>query len=469
MTATAPPLAARAGLEAAPEAPPQGRAQAATVAVVVFVCVGVALRWYGLGHDALNLDESFTAMAGRRDVGNLLGFLRAYDSHPPLDYLLRAPLARSGASDALMRVPSVVFSSAALILFAWWLRQRAWLGAIAVAFMAVSGYQLAYGREARMYALLQLLGVLSAIVATSWLAHPSRRLAGAAGAVVLFGVFDHVSGLLLAAGLLCLAGLRRDRDAWEWRVAVGSPVVLWCVAWGPALMEQSKHDHTPAPRTSFVAFADVIGHQVTREAGLTGFVLIAVAAGCAALWRLDRRRCTVVLTCGVVPLALAALVGIATPVLIPRFVVVTGWFVPLALAALAVWAAKRSVVLGAAVVLVLAVLLVPTTTYALGGERPVDRAVGRLDRVVADGDVIAVSPAWLYPIVDWHLGVHRDGVERVVTLRGYELTHTLRLGDGPASGRVWLLEPIDAPVDVPGMPCARPWTDGVSRVRCLQQ
>ncbi len=437
--------------------------------MVVFVCVGVALRWYGLGHDALNLDESFTAMAGRRDVLDLFRFLRSYDSHPPLDYLLRAPLARTGASDAVMRYPSAVFSSAALILFACWLRHRAWLGAIAVALMAMSGYQLAYGREARMYALLQLLGVLSAIVATSWLANPSTRMAGAAGAVVLVGVFDHVSGLLLAVGLLAVAGVRRDRCAWEWRVAVSAPVLLWCAVWGPALLEQSKHDHTPAPRTSFVVFADVVGRQVTRDAALTGFVLIAAAAGCAALRQLDRRRFTVLLACGVAPLALAALVGVVTPVLIPRFVVVTGWLVPLALAALIVWIGRRSVLLAVAAVVVLTALVVPTTTHALSGERPVDSVVAQLRAVAEDGDVIAVSPAWLYPIVDWHLGVHRDGMERVVELRGYESTHTLALGRGAASGRVWLVEPIDAPVDVPGTPCARAWTDGVTRVRCLQR
>src|SRR5262245_12581727 len=96
--------------------------------LVGLVLLGAAVRAWQLGAFGATFDESFTAMAGRRSVGDLLDYLRAHDSHPPLDYLLRAPIARAGLSDAALRLPSFVFAVAALALFAWWMRDRGRLG-----------------------------------------------------------------------------------------------------------------------------------------------------------------------------------------------------------------------------------------------------------------------------------------------------------------------------------------------------
>ena len=76
---------------------------------------------WNLGGHTLNFDETFTATAARRSLGSLVDFLRQHDSHPPLDYLIRAPFAATG-NDVLVRLPSVVFSTAALGVFAWWMR-----------------------------------------------------------------------------------------------------------------------------------------------------------------------------------------------------------------------------------------------------------------------------------------------------------------------------------------------------------
>lgn len=86
--------------------------------LAALVCGGAVLRLWGLGRYQLNFDESFTAMAGRLPLGDMLAFLRHHDSHPPLDYLLRAPLARAGVSEFMFRLPSAVCSIGALGLFA---------------------------------------------------------------------------------------------------------------------------------------------------------------------------------------------------------------------------------------------------------------------------------------------------------------------------------------------------------------
>src|SRR5262249_34274333 len=136
------------------------------------VGVGVVLRVWGLGAHRLGFDEAFTAMAGRKSVTDLLAYLRVRDSHPPLDYLIHVPLARAGVRELVFRAPSVVCSIGALVLFAWWMRSRGLAGIVATGLLAFSTFQLVHGREARMYADLELLGVAAAVVADSWLRRP---------------------------------------------------------------------------------------------------------------------------------------------------------------------------------------------------------------------------------------------------------------------------------------------------------
>ena len=210
------------------------------VALVLLVGLAGVVRFWALGAARLNYDESFTAMAGRLPVGSLFDFLRLHDSHPPLDYLLRAPLARAGVSEFWFRAPSAILSLGAVALFAWWMRERGRFGLIATALMAVSAFEAVHGREARMYAELELLGVAIAVLAAAWLATPRYWHAPALGALVFVGLVTHVSMFLLAAGLLALPGRRTDREAWRWRAAIGLGVVAWVVVWGPSFTVQAR-------------------------------------------------------------------------------------------------------------------------------------------------------------------------------------------------------------------------------------
>src|SRR5690348_12918232 len=157
-------------------------------------------------------------MAARRSAGDLFQFLRTHDSHPPLDYLIRAPFAATG-NDVWMRVPSVVFSTAALAVFAWWMRGWGRAGLLATALFAISGFELYYGREARMYALMELVGVVVAFGCHRWLVRRTTASAVLVAVALLVGGFAHGSALLLAAGVFFLpdAHATAPRGAGEWR------------------------------------------------------------------------------------------------------------------------------------------------------------------------------------------------------------------------------------------------------------
>jgi uncharacterized membrane protein len=301
---------------------------------VVAVVVGAGFRFWGLGAHRLAFDDAFTTMASRLAPSRLFDYLRLHDSHPPLDYLLREPFSRVFTSAWWLQLPSAVCSVAALGLFAWWMRGRGRLGVIAAALFAVSAFQIAHGREIRMYPELEVLGVGAAMIAESWLTRPRRWHARAIGVLALACLLLHVSGFLLGAGLLALAGRRTDAEAWRWRRALAFALAAWAVLWGRSFLIQSQGGHSDwIPRTTPRRVVTTIGRLVTTvPSPALLLVAVAVVAGAVLLVRSDRRLGRVWLCCVAVPIGLAALSGIVAPVLLDRTLTVSSWGAVLAVA-----------------------------------------------------------------------------------------------------------------------------------------
>jgi hypothetical protein len=433
------------------------------------VAVGVALRLLWSAQNGASFDESFTAMIGRRPLGGVFDALRAGDSHPPLDYLLRLPLARAGAGDLVMRLPSLVFSVAALALFAWWVRNRGVAGVVAVAVMAVSPFQIMYGGEARMYALLELLGVLAAMLAEAWIREPRRWHAGAAGGLVLIGVFDHVSGFLLAGGLVALAGLRHDREAWRWRAGIAGAVALWAAVWGSSFLTQASTTHASwIERTTIHSVPDAVSAQATNQQGVALLVLAAVVGGIVLIVTTDRVLGRVVLCCAVLPVLAAAEIGVFVPFFLDRTVTVAAWAPCLALGMVVDQVCRRSRLLGVAIAVLVGALVVLATLGFLDRHWEYDESIGHLVAVVQLGDVVATVPDWYGPLVDWRIGVREFGAAQPVHVGGLPEAHAIRLGNRSTTGRVWVLWFAGDQRAYPGVArCAPDWTDAVTVVSCL--
>ncbi len=310
----------------------------------------------------------------------------------------------------LLRVPSFLFSCGALVLFAWWMRKRGIAGVVATALLAGSSFQIYHGGEARMYAVLELLGVASAVVAERWLAHEAPRwCAWAAGAIVAVALFDHVSGFLLGAGMLAVAGVRLDRRAWEWRAALGAALLLWAAVWSAPFADQAGGDWVGwIPRTSPASIARAVGGQITEVDPLAWVVLAGVAVGAWCLWRADRRLARVWLAVGAVPFGVAAAIGVVSPFLIDRTVTVASWAPPLALGYVAAALVSRWSLVGrAATVALVAVVVVGTVTFLAAKRYDSDLAVEHLESVVRPGDVILTRPARYATLPAYRIGVER--------------------------------------------------------------
>jgi uncharacterized membrane protein len=410
-----------------------------TLVPVVAVIVGAALQILRAGATPLDFDEAFTANAGRLPVGSLLRFLRVRDTHPPLDYLLRAPLARAGASPLVFRLPSVLAAIAALVVFALWMRRYDRLGAVATVAFAVGSFQITYGRDARMYAPIALAGVVGARLADDWLRAPTGRKAVGIGCVAAAAMLLQAGGFALVAGFLAVPGLRRDRPAWQWRGALAAGGAVWAGVWGASFLHQASNNRSQwIPLSSPQWIVRTLNELFDITPVVAVLVVGLAAAGAVALCRSRSPLARVWLTCGLLPIALVVVIGFQARILLPRTLAPEAWAMTVALAALVDAAWRRRWLLGTTAALLLAAIAVPSTMKVLWTpSAPEHAAFAWIEARAVPGDQVAVHPAWLGPMVGWEfVGRHHateSGDASTSSWEGYVVT----VGGGRPSGRIW--------------------------------
>lgn len=456
------------------------------VILAAILLIGLVLRLAAAARHPLVFDEAFTASAGRLPVGRLLAYLRRRDSHPPLDYLLRAPIARRTGAAWLIRLPSVAASVAALGVATVWFRRFGRAGAWAALAAAIGSFPLLYASQARMYAAMTLVGVAVAALALRWLETPRTATAAAAAGVLLAGLFLHSSALLVALGLVLLPGLRRDRPAWVWRGCVAAAALVWAAAWGTAFVDQARGSHASwIPLTSPGGLVRTVNELVDFTPALAVIVVAGVVAGLVLVCRRDRTLGRVVLVTVVVPIALVAVFGIRAHLLLSRTIAFAWWAPFLALGALVDVAWSRLRLLGAVAVCAV-MLIVASSSWQLltepddGGQRATRVLVER----VQPGDVAAVYPGWLFVLTRWYIAATGPGARPVPPARSVAVdriaylgdhlglragSDAVLVGDGQATGRAWLLWPTSYPDPGAGLAACPGSTDyraGVWALTC---
>jgi hypothetical protein len=462
----------RRGVDASPSdlSPARAYGRARDVALAVCVVVGTLLRFWALGSQRLNYDEAFTAMTARRSLGSMFSFLRVADSHPPLGYLLHSPFALAGLSAFWIRLPDVVCSITALGLFAWWMRRHGVAGLVATALMAVSAFQIAHGREARMYSVMELVGVASAFVVASWLERPRRWHAPLVGVLVFIGLLTHVSMFLLGAGLLCVPGRRTDREAWRWRIALAGGLLGWMALWGPSFVAQTAGGHSDwIPRTSLSGLVTVLGQLATPVSWWRGAAVALVVIGGVLISLRGQAMTRVWTCCFAVPVALAALAGLVAPVLLDRVLTVVSWGALFAIAITIETLARVAPRAAVVVAVLLIALTVPSAVHAITGRSVPDIVIRHLEAVSGPGDAVAVHPPRRRPEIAWPLAVAVGNRPTTVTVPGLRKSAAIRLTGAPSTGRVWLLEWRRRSRIADGLPrCAPDWQSQNARVICLR-
>lgn len=218
------------------------------VALVAVLALGSVLRFHHLDRESLWLDEIFSVEIARQPWPALLA-ATGQDGHPPLyDGALRIWIGAFGESATSVRSLSAVTGVLTLAaFFALAARLLPMRGALlATLLLACSPYHVYYSQEARNYALLLLLTILSYLGLVVCDERPERRgraLAYVAATVLL--LYTHVYGFFVwAAQIPWIAARARKRDDWRARlwptIAIGVLVLPWLVApWTALLLRQT--------------------------------------------------------------------------------------------------------------------------------------------------------------------------------------------------------------------------------------
>jgi len=127
---------------------------------LAIILIAFGLRVYRLGDQSLWFDESLSWWVATTDIP---GFLLPYGAYTPLYYLLVGGVTYIGASEFLLRFPSVVFSVLSVVLMERVGRRVGGplVGRLAAVFLAINPFSIWYAQDARMYALVTFSALLA--------------------------------------------------------------------------------------------------------------------------------------------------------------------------------------------------------------------------------------------------------------------------------------------------------------------
>jgi mannosyltransferase len=297
---------------------------------LALVCVAGALRCATLGTQSLWFDEAVTAQLVRMDLPGLLAAIPDSESSPPLYYVLAWLWSRLfGTGEVALRsLPALLGTATIPVVWALGRRlggERA--GPAAAALVAVNPMLVWFSQEARAYALLALLGAVSALLWLRALEAPRPGRLAAWGVVAALALGTHYYAIFLVAPQALWLALRAP--TLRARLAALALPVAAAAALAPLAVEQRANDSAAfitrtglAQRLAQVPKQFLVGYDAPLETllaiasalalalGAIGLVrLLAGRAGVAPRARADALRLTAITVAGVAVPALLALAG----------------------------------------------------------------------------------------------------------------------------------------------------------------
>ena len=216
--------------------------------LILILAFAVLLRIINLGAESIWLDEASSVTLARLPLAGIIDLVSREDVHPPLYYLaLHYWIMLAGDSEAGARLLSVLFAALS-ILVAYKVASllfEPWTGLVSALLLSVSQLHIMFSQEARMYALLSLLSLLSVYFFIRWLKDESGGLAFAAyvAATVLltytqvYGWFIIAAQNLFFLSLYLLSKGLFKRMLKRWALAQALTLALF-LPWVPVMIEQ---------------------------------------------------------------------------------------------------------------------------------------------------------------------------------------------------------------------------------------
>jgi mannosyltransferase len=323
--------------------------------IVGLMLLGLLLRACRLGAQSLWFDEAYTAAIAGMPLREGLRALIADGVHPPFFYLLESGMLTFGGNEIWLRLPSLLAGVAAIPLLyelgRKWVGPRA--GLLASALIALSPYHIWYSQDARMYALLGTLSILSMVFYDRLLERPSPWGFAGFGLTNALAYLTHYFAFFLPIIQLAhlVIHLRRHwRLLRSWAVTqalAAVPALLWVIAIAGRDAQIFGIGWIPTPvikdlPLTLMNFTMGVPAQVRLiHWVLLVFALAAAGMAIRAKWTEPDRKTLALIWC-FLPLAATFLISFRRAIYIDRFLIVSlGAWVLLLAAGAAQWKGKR--------------------------------------------------------------------------------------------------------------------------------
>jgi tetratricopeptide (TPR) repeat protein len=173
--------------------------------------LGLALRLYGLDADSMWTDEIFTAEGAQLDLPTLLSGVASGSGRGiqlPLIYVIaHFSVATLGSSEFVLRLASMLVGSLSILLI-YKLGRMLWsreVGLAAAFLLAFNPYHVQYSQEARHYALMAFLALMSSIFLIKAVQRNSPALWLGFVLSTVLGLYNHYFAFLLFAAQVAFA------------------------------------------------------------------------------------------------------------------------------------------------------------------------------------------------------------------------------------------------------------------------
>jgi uncharacterized membrane protein len=444
--------------------------------LILILAFAVIVRIINLGAESLWLDEASSVALAHLPLAGIIDLVAREDVHPPLYYLiLHYWVMLVGDSEVAVRLLSVLFAALSIPVIhrvASLLFDR-WTGLLSALLLSVSLLHIVFSQEARMYALLCLLSLLSFYFLL-------RLLQGDESAPVFTGYvvstallpYTQVYGWFIIAAenlfflslyLLACGAFHRLFKRW---VLVQALVVALFLPWLPLMMRQISRVQQsfwiPAPSLRLLGltlseyvFSNsllwiypllialcIISHRGLNRRGVDTDSQASAPASRAA-WFSGRYKIYFLLTWLLVPVLVPFMLSyFMRPIFLPKYTIAAlPAFVILAARGLMDirFALARALLIG----LILYLSLAGLRGY-WGTQRKEDwrDAVGYFNQMAKPNDLVLLYPSFSQPPFDYYLR-HSDVIKEPLPHVGSEVTpdQLVELLRAKVKGhdRVWLV------------------------------
>jgi hypothetical protein len=457
---------------------------AAIAAFGALLVISLLFKIRGLG-SAYWIDEGLSVGIGSHPLFDIPGLL-IQDGSPPLYYmLLHVWMSWFGTSEFATQSLSVLFGLLC-IPAAFWAgnvlmgRRVAWAAA---AIAAVDPFLTLHSYEARMYALLVLLGILTSTAFILAFVQRRRRWTPVFGVLLVLMLYTHNWGLFFGvACAVAFAWLWRGAPATERRgllrdgaIGFGITALLYA-PWLPTFASQAQH--TGAPWSTRPMFDELIFGTTLTIGGRGPGVALALAAGVAISAIAAQKRFRDLRTVQTLLILFAGTILIAfvasqlSPAWAARYLSIA--LGPLILFAAATLAnADRLGLWALAIFVAICAIPQPVHLTESGDEKAVAQEIRGF---LAPGDLVLVTHPERVPIMRHYLGPKyryadlfgpvkdpqimdwRDAIDRMKTVR-IKTNLEPRLDSVPLHGHIALVRPN---VDKKSNSWKAPWTHRVN-------